>query len=469
MFANSLRSLIFLAALVPAAAAAPPPAAAPAESRGDVVMLAEIKGVIGPATLRHVEHAVEMAETRGAEALILQIDTPGGLVVSTRAIIESILASDVPVIGYVAPAGGHAASAGTYILYATHVAAMAPGTNVGAATPIQMGGSTPLPGAEPDLPAPDGGGTSNGGADEETSGAEAPPAGTALDAKSVNDAVAQIRALAELRGRNAEWAERAVREAVSLTANGALDEGVVEFVAADVRTLLVAIDGETVRIGGQERTLATAGLPIERIEPTFLTQALGVIANPNVAFLLMLIGVYGLIYEFATPGSIGPGVIGAIALILGLYALHQLPLNYAGLALIALGLAFMVAEAFSPTFGVLGLGGLVAFVVGAFMLFDTDVPAFRLNASTIVATAASSGLLLIVILGYAVRALMKPVATGIESLSGKIAQVVDWSGAHGHVWVDGERWEAVSDAPLTPGQEVRVVRTERLKLHVAAA
>ena len=464
MIVRAVRLLLFGLAAVAATALAAPPIVNTSDSSGAgrVAALSEITGVIGPATTRQVQDAVADAEDMGAEVLILQIDTPGGLVVSTREIIEAILASDVPVVGFVAPSGGHAASAGTYILYATHVAAMAPGTNVGAATPIQMGGSTPLPGPADEAPETP---------DDETDGApdiSTPAPEIALDVKSVNDAVAQIRSLAELRGRNAEWAERAVREAVSLTATGALEEGVIEFVAADVRALLQAIDGTTVEINGAERTLATADLPVERIEPSILTQALAVLANPNVAFLLMLIGVYGLIYEFATPGSIGPGVIGAIALVLGLYALHQLPLNYAGLALVILGLLFMAAEAFTPTFGVLGFGGLIAFVVGSLILFDTDVPAYRLNLSTIIVTAAASGLLLIVILGYAARALMKPVATGLEGLMGKTAEVLDWAEGEGHVWIAGERWFAVADTNFIPGEEVRVARAEHLKLHVAA-
>ena len=305
--------------------------------------------------------------------LILTLDTPGGLLSSTREIVKSILASPVPVIGYVAPAGAHAASAGTYILYATSLAAMAPGTNIGAATPVQIGGGGGVPGLpSPNEPQP---------AKEKGKGGEAAKPGQAplptIEIKTANDAVALIRSLAELRGRNADWAEKAVREAATLNARQALEQHVIELVAPDITELLRAANGRKLVQAGQERTLRTDGIEVVRIEPDFMTKALGAIANPNVALILMLIGTYGLIFELMSPGAVAPGVIGAISLVLGLYALSELPLDYAGLALVVLGISFMIAEAFMPTFGILGFGGIAAFVIGAAMLDNTNVPAFQ--------------------------------------------------------------------------------------------
>ena len=425
---------------------------------GRHVLLAAIEGPIGPATARSVANAVTAAEDGDAAALILRLDTPGGLVTSTRAIVSTILASRVPVIGHVAPAGAHAASAGTYILYATHLAAMAPGTNLGAATPVSLGGLPATPGGKP--------------ADEEPGGERsAPPdSATALRAKQINDAVAWIRSLAEFHGRNADWAEEAVRKGASLSANAARERGVIELIAPDPESLLAAADGRSVRLQSGTRTLHTAGLRIERFEPGAITRALGVLANPNIAFILMLIGVYGLIFEFSNPGSVAPGVIGAIALVLGLYSLHQLPLDYAGLALLLLGIALMVAEAFTPSFGVLGIGGLVAFVLGAAMLIDTDIPAFRIDWGVIAVMAALSGAILVLLVGYVWRAHRRPVRTGPEQLVGSVGEVIDWRDGEGHVWVMGERWNARGPAHgVTAGTRVRVTGHDGLVLMVAPA
>lgn len=415
----------------------PPPTA---QTEGSAVVLAQVDGPIGPATTQFLTRAIDEAAKRGAPALILQINTPGGLLSSTRDIASAILDAPVPVVGYVAPSGSRAASAGTFILYATHIAAMAPATNLGAATPVRMGG---------------------GGQDSEEGGG-----GSDLKKKQLNDAVAFIRSLAQTRGRNADWAEKAVREAATLTAEGAVAENVADLVAADVSVLIAAIDGRRVEIGGGERVLDTAGRAVERLEPKVTTRILEILANPNVAFILMLIGIYGLIFEFANPGSIGPGVIGAISLILGLYALNQLPLDYAGLGLILLGVAFMAAEAFTPTFGVLGVGGLAAFVFGAAILIDTDSPQFQLRWSTIAASAALSGGLLVFLLGYIWRAHRRPVAAGREHMVGETAEVLDWSGAQGHVWADGERWNARGADDLKKGDTVRVRSLEGLTLVV---
>jgi membrane-bound serine protease (ClpP class) len=425
-----------------------------------IVLLAAIEGAIGPATVRHVEGAVAAAGARGAEALILRLYTPGGLADAMREISAAILSSSVPVVGYVAPPGAHAASAGTYILYATHIAAMAPGTNLGAATPVQIGGFPGAPSGEEEKK-PD-----------ETPPAETEewrrflPAGDAMNAKATNDAVAFIRSLAEMHGRNADWAEKAVREAASLSATQALQEGVIDLMAEDVPTLLAAVDGRRVTIRGTEHVLKTRGAAVEELAPDTMTRLLGVLSNPNVALLLMMIGLYGLIFEFINPGSIGPGVVGAICLTLGLYALNQLPLDYAGLALVLLGAGFMVAEAFTPTFGVLGFGGLIAFIIGSAMLIDTDVPAYQVSWWMTGGMAALSGAVLVLLLGYTIRAYRRPALSADTAFAGETARVLEWSGATGFVWARGERWSARADRALSPGDPVRVRGIDGLTLMV---
>jgi membrane-bound serine protease (ClpP class) len=442
-----------LFAILAILAAITPGVFAQAPARGGPVLLAEVTGVIGPPVSHHIENAIGVAAARNAEALILQINTPGGLETSMRDIIEDILASNTPVVGYVAPSGGRAASAGTFILYATHVAAMAPGTNVGAATPVQIqGGQAPPPDDAQDK--------------QGENGATAPTNADALDVKAVNDAAAFIRSLASLRGRNAEWGERAVRQGEAISAAEALELNVIDLTATDIDDLLRQLDGLVVATPAGERTLSTTGRLVERVEPSFVTQMLSILANPNVAFLLMLIGVYGLIYEFATPGSVGPGVLGAVCLVLGLYALNQLPLNYAGLALIVLGIAFMVAEAFTPTFGILGIGGVIAFLIGAAMLIDTDIPEYRLSWFVIIAAAAMTGGFVALAAGFAVRTHRRKVTTGREALIGSRAKVLDWSGGEGHVWTASERWNAVGPPELSPGSWVRITNVESLKLYV---
>lgn len=425
------------------------------------VLLAAIEGPIGPATVRHVEKVVARAGERDAALLVLRLDTPGGLVSSMREVISAILASPVPVAGWVAPAGAHAASAGTYILYATHLAAMAPGTNLGAATPVRIGDDLPGP--------PTGDGGQDGGQDGGRNGNQPKPSGSAMEAKATNDAVALIRSLAEMHGRNAEWAEKAVREAASLPASEALAQGVVELLAADLDDLLAKADGRTVTVGRDTRTLATRDAAVERVEVDAVTRLLGILSNPNVALILLMVGVYGLIFEFANPGTVGPGVVGVICLTLGLYALHQLPLDYAGLALVLFGIALMTAEAITPVFGVLGIGGLASLVIGSAMLIDSDVPAFQLSWWTIGGVAAASAGLLVFLLGYLWHAYRRPGgavrATG-DAMVGLDAEVVDWCGGTGHVWARGERWQARAAQPLAAGQTVRVRAIDGLTLLV---
>ena len=444
------------------------PSARAGESAGEAprraAVLAGITGVIGPATAMYVQNAVDEARERRAEVLILTLDTPGGLLSSTREIVKSILASPVPVIGYVSPAGAHAASAGTYILYATSLAAMAPGTNIGAATPVQIGGGGGMPGLpSPNEPRP---------VKEKDKGGEAAKPGQAplptIEIKSANDAVALIRGLAELRGRNADWAEKAVREAATLNARQALEQHVIELVAPDITELLRAANGRKLVQAGQERTLRTDGIELVRIEPDFMTKALGAIANPNVALILMLIGTYGLIFELMSPGAVAPGVIGAISLVLGLYALSELPLDYAGLALVALGISFMIAEAFMPTFGILGFGGIAAFVIGAAMLVNTNVPAFRVSYSVIAAMAAISAAFLILLMGYVWRSQRSKAVSGREELLGGGAVVLSWENGEGYVWAQGERWHARGGMEYAAGQRLTVQELEGLTLIVGS-
>lgn len=418
-----------------------------------LVLVSTVKGAISPATAKQIADAIALAEEREAELLVIRLDTPGGLVTSTRDIITAILGSKVPVAGYVWPAGGHAASAGTFIIYATGIAAMAPGTNIGAATPVMMsGGTTPMP-QQPPRPAEDG--ARNTPSNEE-----------ALSKKATNDAVALIRSLAATHGRNADWAEEAVREGESLSAQDALEKGVVELLASDLDTLLREINGRTVITGAGEHTLNTTDAEVEHVEPGFLVEMLALIANPNVAFLLMMVGVYGIIFELSNPGSIGPGILGAISLLLGLYALNQLPLDYAGVALIMLGLVLMGVEVFTPTFGVAGFGGLVAFVLGAAMLVDSDSPEFRLSWWTIAGTAIASAAFIFFLIGYTLRALKRPVLTGIEEMIGAEARVLDWADGRGFVHVRGERWRATGPVELAPQSTVYVERVDGLTLIV---
>lgn len=415
--------------------------------------MVEIDGAIGPATARAVQEGLAMAAARQAEIVILRLNTPGGLATSMREIASDIVDSPVPVIGYVAPSGAHAASAGTYILYATHIAAMAPGTNIGAATPVELG--APIPG----LP--------GGGEGGEPSKGTAPNAGgDAMTAKVTNDAVALIRSLAELRGRNADWGEKAVRDAASLSANAALDAHAIDLVARDVTELTDRIDGRTVELAdGTHRTLVTRGIAVERYDPGWLIRLLSVITDPNIAVLLMLAGVYGLLFEFMSPGLVAPGVVGTICLLLGFYALNLLPIDYAGLALMLLGLTFLAIEAFNPTV-VLGLGGLAAFLLGAAMLLRAEQPGFTLSRPLIGGVAV----LVFGLSAFTARALWRirkhPALVGGEAMPGHLAEVVDWQGDDGHVFAHGERWQARGTEAFLPGDTVEVAAIDGLTLTV---
>ena len=414
-----------------------------------------IDGPIGPAVSAYVEKAHARAVEDGARVVVLEIDTPGGLDQAMRDIVQTVLQSPVPVIGYGSPSGARAASAGTYILMATHVAAMSPATNLGAATPVPIGGSAPKPPAA--KPA------ERGDADAgEAESPDAATADTAMRRKVVNDAVAYIRGLAQQRGRNADWAERAVREGVSLSADEALAENVIDLTAGDLAQLLTEADGRTVTLAAGEVTLATSGLTVRRYEPDWRDELLAVITNPTIAYMLLLVGIYGLLLEGYSPGAILPGVVGAISLLLALFALQVLPINYVGLGLLVLGVVLMVSEAFVPSFGVLGLGGAAAFVFGSVMLLDTDVPGYGINVGVIAGMAISAiGLTALTVVLFW-RSRRAGVVTGDSVLVGQQVRVGD----DGWAELNGEQWQVRSSAALSPGQRARVVGVDGLKLRV---
>ncbi|MGY3692167.1 membrane-bound serine protease (ClpP class) [Bradyrhizobium sp. USDA 3240] len=417
-----------------------------------------IDGAIGPASASYVKDGLANAAERHAEIVILRLNTPGGLSTSMREIITDVLASPVPVVGYVAPSGAHAASAGTYILYATHLAAMAPGTNIGAATPVQIGPMPSLPGGTPDKDGKD-----------QKDGGNPPTTKDAMTAKMTNDAVAFIRSLAELRGRNADWAEKAVRDAATLSANAALQAHVIEFTAHDPADLLRQIDGRTVELaGGKTQRLATKDAVIEALDPNWISRVLAVITDPNIAFVLLMVGIYGLIFEFMSPGAVAPGVVGTICLLLGLYALNMLPINYAGFALMLVGMALLAIEAFNPTV-VIGLGGIVAFVLGAAMLFRIEAPGYQLSWPLIGIVAAMFAGLILVVLGALRRARNGPLRTGAQAMRGLPAEVLDWSETSGHVFTNGERWQARGTEAFKAGETVQVANIVDLTLVVRRA
>jgi len=483
--ARIARAAVFAALLIACAAVAAlgavaqpqrGPATAPSAAQRAVVVMT-VNGAIGPASADFIVRTLARAAQQHAQLAILQLDTPGGLDTSMREIIKAILASPVPVAAFVAPGGARAASAGTYIVYASHIAAMAPGTNLGAASPVQLGI-----------------GGMGGGAPPAASGAKANASDNAsTEARKVmHDAAAYIRGLAQLRGRNAVWAERAVREAVSLSSSEALDQHVIDLIAEDPADLAHKLDGREIATAAGTVRLDTAHAPLVYVAPDWRNHFLSIVADPNVALILLTIGIYGLFFEFANPGFVLPGVAGGICLLVGLFAMQLLPINYAGLGLVMLGLACLVAEAFLPTFGVLGFGGIVAFAVGALMLINTDVPGYGIPIPLIAGLALGGAAFVAAVSSVALRARRRPVVTGAEAMIGSVGEVIDdglkparasadanaalaqppgaasrAAGYSGWTLVHGERWRAACAVPLAAGSRVRVTAREGLMLSVA--
>jgi membrane-bound serine protease (ClpP class) len=427
---------------------------------GNVVVM-ELRGGIGVATADYLISGIEHAEESNAELVIVNMDTPGGLMRPMRDIVQAILNSEVPIVTYVTPAGARADSAGTYILLASHIAAMAPTTHLGAATPVALTGddATPAPAS----------GDDTGETDEDTDSSPQQDPGTAMERKVINDAIAYIRGLAERYGRNADWAEEAVRDAATLTANEALEQNVIEFIARDQAELLQLVDGYQVEIDSATVTLATSDVVVEEYEPDWRIKILSAIANPEIVLLLGLIGIYGLMYEGWNPGAIVPGVVGVICLLLAAYALQVLPVNYAGLALILVGLALMTAEAFAPSFGALGLGGVAAFIFGAIMMFDSGVPGFGISPAFVTGLAVVAALLIIWMVTYVLRLRKRGAVSGRASIIGGHGIAMDDFTGKGKVWLEGEAWSAHSTVPIKKDQAIVVLSLDGLTLEVKPA
>jgi len=444
-----MKLLAVLIILVSFGAFAQAPVAPPKQA-----FVLEIDGIIGPAMGDYFERSLDKATQANTEFILIRLDTPGGLDVSMRAMIKKIMASPVPIVTYVSPSGSRAASAGTYILYASHIAAMSPATNLGAATPVQM------------LPSLDATNDKKSPNDKPENKQPVPISKDPMMTKVINDAVAYIRGLATLRGRNEEWAEQAVRKAVSLTAEEALEKNVIDIVATDQGDLFRQLDGRVIEVLGAKKTLSTTGLIVKELKPDWRNRLLEVIANPNIAYILMLIGIYGLILEFSTPGAILPGTVGAICLLLALFSFQVLPINYAGLALILLGIALMAAEAYQPSFGVLGLGGIVAFVTGSVILIDVDLPGYGINLGIIAGFAVSSAAFFILALGLVFKARRNPIVSGKEEMIGASCVALEAFETQGRVRVHSELWAARTSTPMRKGEKARVNAIHGLVLDV---
>ncbi len=409
----------------------------PIDSIGErTVNLAVVAGAIGPTSAEFIVEAIETAESDEAECLIIKLDTPGGLDASMRVIVKRIMAAEVPVVVYVSPSGSRAASAGAFIMLAAHFAAMAPGTNVGAAHPVQIGA---------------------GGAAMDTTLAE----------KATNDAAAYIRTIAEKRNRDIQWAEDAVRKSVSATESEALEIGIIDFVCEDVSALLDSLDGAEVELPSSNRTLQTKGAEIKEIQMGLRRRILSAISNPNIAYILMMLGIYGLIFELSNPGAILPGVVGGICLILAFFGLQTLSVNYSGLLLIAFAVILFIAELKTPTHGILTVGGIISLTLGSLMLFESPDPLLRVSWKVIIATVTFTTLFFILAVGMGLRAQKKEVFSGSESLVGKIGEARTDIKGEGTVFLIGEHWNAESDVPISKGDKVNVISTDRSVLKVS--
>ncbi len=440
-------------------------ACAPIAAADGTAVVLDLDGAIGVATAEYIINGIEEAEERDATLVIIRMDTPGGLVNSMRDIISAILGSDVPVVTYVSPAGARADSAGTYIVLASHIAAMAPTTHLGAATPVSLGGGDVgddgNSGSEKDADS-----DSDSEPDEDK---EAPASGSAMERKVMNDAIAYIRGLAEAHGRNADWAEKAVTEAATLTAHEALEMNVIDVIAVDQAELLQKLNGRELMVNNRSVTLDTEALLIEKIEPSWRIKFLSTISNPEILIILIMVGVYGLWFEGSNPGAMLPGVVGVICLLLAAYALQILPVNFAGLALMIVGIALIIAEAFVPSFGALGIGGIAAFIFGAIMMFDSGIPGYGISITFVVSFAVIAGLLLLWMISYLLKLRRRGAVTGKESILGSTGTAMESFTGAGRVWLEGAPWAAVSKVPVEKDQRVAVTAINGLTLEVEPA